>query len=68
MAEHTCGWDLLRQAELQASRTAFEARTDFASLIAEATRRGYRRITMSEQIDPGHADAYTWRGGVWVKA
>ena len=67
MADHISPWDVLHREEVGQSRAAFEARTDFAELVSEADRRGFRRITLMEQLDPGTADAHTWRGGVWVK-
>jgi hypothetical protein len=67
MADHLCPWRVQHRAEVEASRAAFEARHDFAELVAEADRKGYRRIELFEQLEPGTADAYTWRGGVWVK-
>lgn len=60
-------WDLQRRAELELSRAAFESSSNFVELVAEADRRGYRRITLAEQMDPGCVDAYSWQGGVWVK-
>jgi hypothetical protein len=50
----------------ESSRAAFEARTDYQDLVAQAAELGYRRITLYEQMNPGSADAYSWRGGVWV--
>lgn len=67
MNEHITGWELLRREELERARAAFEARSDFGDLVAEAARRGYRRITLAEQMDSGFHDAYTWRGGVWIR-
>jgi hypothetical protein len=62
-------WDLLQADEYVRSRAVFDARPDFAELVAEADRRGYRRITLAEQqhnlLRP--CDVYNWRGGVWVK-
>lgn len=51
------------------SRAVFEARPDYEELIAEADRRGFRRITLYEQMDIGWfiANSYSWRGGLWVK-
>jgi hypothetical protein len=54
------------RAAFERSRAEYEASPNFAANVAEAARRGYRRITLSEQVDTGSADAYTWRGGVWV--
>jgi len=67
MRNHITGWDLMARADAEKSRAAFEARSDFASLVAEADKRGYRRISLHEQLEPGRVDAYTWRGGVWVR-
>jgi hypothetical protein len=61
-------WELMEYEQLQASRAAYEQRPDYHGLVAEAARRGYRRIRLSEQLEPGKVDAYSWRGGVWVKA
>jgi hypothetical protein len=60
-------WGMARMREIAQSRAEFEARTDFAELVSGAARRGYRRITAPEQLDPGRVDAYAWRGGVWIK-
>ena len=54
------------RAAFERSRAEYEASPRFAENVAEARKRGYRRITLGEQIDTGSADAYTWRGGVWV--
>jgi len=54
------------RAAFERSRAEYEAHPDFASIVAEAERRGYRRITLAEQVETGSADAYSWRGGVWV--
>lgn len=59
--------DTYWRESFERSRDAFESRPDYAELVAEAARRGYRRITLGEQMDTGSADAYQWRGGVWVK-
>lgn len=67
MADHISPWDVLHREEVEQSRAAFEARTDFSELVSEADLRGFRRITLMEQLDPGTADAHTWRGGVWVQ-
>lgn len=67
MADYISPWDIQRREELELSRAAFEANPDFSSLVAEAERRGFRRITLSEQLDRCRSDAHTWRGGVWVK-
>lgn len=61
-------WDLSREAELAKSRAAFEASPDYAALVAQAAARGFRRITLHEQLNPLGVDAYSWRGGVWVKS
>lgn len=61
------GWDILRREDIERSRAALEARPDYADLVAEAAKRGFRRITAAEQMEPGSADAYQWRGGVWVR-
>lgn len=61
-------WGELRRSEVLTARAAFEARDDFAALVDEAGRRGFRRITLGEQMEPHGVDAYAWRGGVWVKA
>jgi hypothetical protein len=61
-------WEDARVSELRRSRAAFEAREDFTELVAEAGRRGFRRVTLIEQLNPGSVDAYAWRGGVWVRA
>jgi hypothetical protein len=61
------GWDLLRRAEAEAARTAFENHPDFSVVVADAAARGFRRITLAEQLDGGKADAYSWRGGIWVR-
>lgn len=67
MSDHISPWDVARRAELEQCRAEFEARPDFHELVAEADRRGFRRITLTEQMSPGQSDAFTWRGGVWVK-
>jgi len=67
MSEYTTGWDWMHFHEFEKSRAAFESHPDFAALVDEAKKRGFRRITLTEQIATGSADAYTWRGGVWVK-
>lgn len=66
--EHISPWEIYAREKAEKSRAAFEAAPNFAELIAEAAKRGYRRITLLEQLDAGSVDAYTWRGGVWVKA
>ena len=66
MSEHICGWDLLRRKEYEQARAAFEARADYDQLVSEAAARGFRRITLGEQLNQT-VDAYLWRGGVWVK-
>lgn len=66
--EHISPWEIYAREEAEKSRAAFEADSNFSELIAEAAKRGYRRITLLEQLQPGSVDAYTWRGGVWVKA
>jgi len=67
MIEYKTGWDWMRTQEFEKSRAAFESQTDFATLVDEAAKRGFRRITLAEQIDTGSADAFSWRGGVWIK-
>ena len=67
MSEYVTGWDLMATAAAEKSRLAFEARSDFKELVAAANQRGYRRISLHEQVDPTGVDAYTWRGGVWVR-
>ena len=67
MAEHIDPWDALKREELEKSRAAFEAHPDFRELVAEAAVRGFRRITLAEQMDV-NPDAFTWRGGVWMKS
>lgn len=67
MTTHVTGWDLQRAGELQQSRAAFEARPDYPELLQEAASRGFRRITLSEQMERASAGAYNWRGGVWVR-
>jgi len=67
MGEVTTGWDWMHLQQFQKSRSAFESRPDFAAIVDEAKKRGFRRITLAEQIETGSADAYSWRGGVWVK-
>ena len=66
--EHIDAWDAMRRRDFEDSRATFEARPDFAELVAAAAARGWRRITLDEQMDCGMADAYLWRGGVWVAA
>lgn len=58
---------MARMREIAQSRAEFEASPGFAELVSEAARRGYRRITATEQLDPGRVDAYAWRGGVWIE-
>jgi hypothetical protein len=60
-------WELQRLRDIESSRAAFEARPDYAELIEQAAQRGFRRISLWEQMEPGKVDAYQWRGGVWVK-
>lgn len=67
MEDHICPWRVQHRAEVEKSRAEFEAQTGFTELVAESGRRGYRRITLSEQLDLGGVDAYSWRGGIWVK-
>ena len=38
-----------------------------SALVAEAASRGFRPITLTEQMDCGKIDAYEWRGGIWVR-
>ena len=66
-AAHVDPWQQLRAAEFEAARAEFEARPDFAALVAEAASRGFRPITLTEQMDCGKIDAYEWRGGIWVR-
>lgn len=54
------------RAAFERSRADYESSPDFAANVSEAERLGYRRITLTEQVDTGSADAFTWRGGVWV--
>lgn len=67
MDDYLSAWDSFARRDFEASRATFEARPDFADLMAEAARRGFRRITLAEQCDTGCVDAYMWRGGVWVR-
>jgi hypothetical protein len=60
-------WQSLRAAEFAASNAAYQAQPGFAALVAEADARGFRPITLTEQMDCGRVDAYSWRGGVWVR-
>jgi hypothetical protein len=67
MADHISPWEIQARANAEQKRAEFESRPDFVALVAEATKRGYRRINLLEQLNPGSIDAYTWCGGVWVK-
>jgi len=62
-----CGWDELWRKQFTKSNAEYRARPDYDALVAEAAQKGYRPITLAEQMDTGSVDAYTWRGGVWVK-
>lgn len=66
MTTHVTGWDLQRARELQHSRAVFEERPDYPELLQEAASRGFRRVTLSEQMERA-SGAYNWRGGVWVR-
>jgi len=67
VSDHSDPWIEYRRQEIRATRTEFEARPDFDALVAEARARGFRRITEAEQLEIPCSDAYTWRGGVWIK-
>lgn len=49
------------------SRKEFESAEIYSELVAEAARRGFRRISLSEQLHTNDTRAYSWRGGVWVR-
>ena len=59
-------WAMLRMEEFKATGEAFRAQPGYAALASEAAALGYRPITLWEQMS-AKADAYSWRGGVWVK-
>jgi hypothetical protein len=67
MANHISPWETLEREQAEKSRAAFEARSDFQELITQAAARGFRRITLAEQLKPSDVNAYNWRGGVWIK-
>lgn len=61
------GWDVLWRNRFTERSKEYRARPDYESLVAYAAQKGYRPITLEEQMDTGSVDAYTWRGGTWVK-
>ena len=67
MADHIDGWDLLRERELTEARASREASSYFPKVVAEAQARGYRLATVSEMMNSGAADLFTYRGEVFVK-
>ena len=46
MSEGQSAWAENHRKDFETSRAAFEARSDFAAVVAEAKQRGFRRISM----------------------
>ena len=58
--------ELLLRAKYIKSSQEYRSHRDYPDIVASALARGFRPITLNEQMSRG-VDAYTWRGGVWVQ-
>lgn len=67
MSNESDSWVTKARMDFERGRAAFEAAPEFQSLVAAAAERGFRRITLAEQLNAGEVEAFSWRGGVWVK-
>jgi len=61
------------QERREIAASEYLAAPGFAALEAEATRRGYRKATISEinasaECAPWAVELFCWRGGLWVAA
>ncbi len=61
------GWEQLWRDRFKQSSADYRSQSHYPDLVQEARRRGFRPVTLSEQMDCGRVDTWSWKGGVWVK-